>query len=57
MSSFFEAEGFAIERLARLPYLSRGDSRAPYYVLDDGLWVLRRDQRFLARAPEDALRP
>lgn len=41
MSGFFEEQGFTIERLARLPYLSRGDTRAPYYVLDDALWLLR----------------
>jgi hypothetical protein len=41
MSGFLEEQGFTIERLARLPYLSRGDSRAAYYVLDDALWVLR----------------
>jgi SAM-dependent methyltransferase len=41
MSLFFESQGFAVERLSRLPYLSRGDARAPYYVLDDALWVLR----------------
>ncbi len=41
MSLFFEAMGFTVERLSRLPYLSRGDAHAPYYVLDDALWVLR----------------
>lgn len=42
MSSFFETQGFVIERIARLPYLSRGDSYAPLYVLDDAVWLLRR---------------
>jgi SAM-dependent methyltransferase len=37
----FEAHGFAIERIARVPYLSRGDARSPLYVLDDAVWVLR----------------
>lgn len=31
-----------VERLARLPYLSRGDSQADIYVLDAALWVCRR---------------
>jgi SAM-dependent methyltransferase len=33
--------GFAVERLARVPYYSRGDRHAPLYVLDDALWILR----------------
>jgi hypothetical protein len=35
----FEPAGLRIERLARAPYLSRGDTQAPMYVLDDALWV------------------
>jgi SAM-dependent methyltransferase len=42
LSALFERLGFAIERIARLPYLSRGDHRAPMYVLDDAVWVLRK---------------
>ncbi|MFT3921056.1 MAG: methyltransferase domain-containing protein [Myxococcales bacterium] len=42
MSAFLEEQGFDIERIARVPYLSRGDSKAPYYVLDDALWVLSK---------------
>jgi SAM-dependent methyltransferase len=42
LSAFFEASGFSIERIARAPYLSRGDTGAPLYALDDALWVLKR---------------
>lgn len=38
----FEANGLRVERLARAPYLSGGDAHAPFYVLDDALWVLRK---------------
>ena len=31
-----------LERLCRLPYLSRGDRAAPLYVLDAALWVFQR---------------
>jgi SAM-dependent methyltransferase len=37
----FVPAGFAVERLARVPYYSRGDRHAPLYVLDDALWLLR----------------
>jgi len=33
--------GLEVERLARLPYLCRGDARQPYYVLSDAILVLR----------------
>lgn len=33
--------GFTVERLARLPYLSRGDADCPLYVLDAAVYVLR----------------
>lgn len=33
--------GFTTERLARLPYLSRGDADCPLYVLDAAVYVLR----------------
>jgi SAM-dependent methyltransferase len=32
----------SIERLSRVPYLSRGDAYAPLYLLDAALWVCRR---------------
>jgi SAM-dependent methyltransferase len=38
----FEPAGFTVERIARAPYLSRGDTHAPIYMLDDALWVLRK---------------
>lgn len=34
--------GLTIERLARAPYLSRGDARTPLYVLDAAIFVCRR---------------
>lgn len=34
--------GFTIERLSRVPYLSRGDADAPLYVLDAAIVVLRQ---------------
>jgi SAM-dependent methyltransferase len=34
-----EALGFTIERIARVPYLSRGDPGQDLYVLDAALWV------------------
>jgi 2-polyprenyl-3-methyl-5-hydroxy-6-metoxy-1,4-benzoquinol methylase len=36
----FEANQLAIERIARVPYLSRGDSGQDLYALDAALWVL-----------------
>lgn len=33
--------GLEVERLARVPYLCRGDTRQPFYVLSDALLVLR----------------
>lgn len=39
----FAPRGLRVERFTRLPYLSRGDLHAPYYVLDAGVWVLARD--------------
>ena len=38
----FIERGFAVERLARAPYLSRGDAHASLYVLDSAVWVLAR---------------
>lgn len=32
--------GFTVERLARVPYLSRGDADCPLYVLDAAVYVL-----------------
>ncbi|MDB4984972.1 MAG: hypothetical protein JWN04_150 [Myxococcaceae bacterium] len=37
-----EPAGLQIERLARAPYLSRGDLHAALYVLDAALWVCTR---------------
>lgn len=34
-----EPAGLKVERLARAPYLSRGDTQAKMYVLDDAIWV------------------
>lgn len=34
--------GLTIDRLARVPYLSRGDAHAPLYILDAALWVCSR---------------
>lgn len=34
-----EEAGLRVERLSRVPYLSRGDAHAPLYVLDDALFV------------------
>lgn len=36
-----EANGLSIERIARVPYLSRGDPGQDLYVLDAALWVAR----------------
>lgn len=38
----FIPSGLTIERIARVPYLSHGDTGADLYVLDDALWVMRR---------------
>jgi SAM-dependent methyltransferase len=38
----FVPAGFSIARLARAPYLSRGDRHAAMYKLDDAIWVLAR---------------
>jgi SAM-dependent methyltransferase len=37
-----EPAGLAIERIARVPYLSRGDVGKELYVLDAALWVCRQ---------------
>jgi hypothetical protein len=34
--------GLSLERVARAPYLSRGDATTPLYVLDDAIIVLRK---------------
>lgn len=34
--------GLTVERFTRAPYLSRGDTRQPIYVLDDAILVCRR---------------
>lgn len=37
-----EPAGLRVLRLARAPYLSRGDTQARMYVLDDAIWVCSR---------------
>jgi SAM-dependent methyltransferase len=37
-----EASGLNVERVARVPYLSRGDPTQDLYVLDAAVWVCRR---------------
>lgn len=37
-----EPAGLAVERIARVPYLSRGDPAQNVYVLDTAVWVCRR---------------
>jgi SAM-dependent methyltransferase len=39
-----EPLGLMVERWSRVPYLSGGDSRRPFYVLDAAIWVCRRRQ-------------
>ena len=39
LSGLLLPAGLEIERLARCPYLSRGDAHAPLYVLDAAVWV------------------
>jgi 2-polyprenyl-3-methyl-5-hydroxy-6-metoxy-1,4-benzoquinol methylase len=41
-SKLLEPAGLTIERLARVPYLSRGDPGQDLYVLDAAVWVCRR---------------
>jgi SAM-dependent methyltransferase len=36
--------GFHVERIARVPYLCRGDLSRPYYVLSDAVLVLRPER-------------
>lgn len=36
----FEPLGLEVERLSRVPYLSRGDTESPLYALDAAVWVL-----------------
>jgi SAM-dependent methyltransferase len=38
-----EPAGLKVERLARAPYLSRGDTQAPMYALDDAIWVCSQE--------------
>ncbi len=37
-----EPAGLRVERLARVPYLSRGDCDCPLYTLDTGVWLCSR---------------
>ena len=34
--------GFAVERLARVPYISEGDQKHGAYILDDAVFVLSK---------------
>ena len=36
-----EPLGLRVERIARVPYLCRGDASSPYYVLSDVILVLK----------------
>ena len=47
----FAPAGLSVQRLVRVPYLSRGDAYAARYVLDAALWVLRLGERV---QPDDA---
>jgi SAM-dependent methyltransferase len=40
LADFFVEQGFHVETLSRIPYLSQGDTRRPFYVLDCSLWLL-----------------
>eukprot|EP00808_Paulinella_micropora_P003570 g82576.t1 len=40
MHDVFLPCGFRLRSVSRVPYLSQGDARLPWYVLDDGLFVL-----------------
>jgi len=46
----FPAAGLEVLRLARTPYLSRGDRAASLYVLDAAIWLLRV-------SPDSSVRP
>lgn len=37
--------GFTLERWTRLPYISQGDTKSPYYVLSDAVLVLKVAQQ------------
>jgi len=37
---WFIEQGWTVQRTARLPYLSAGDTNTPYYVLSDAIFVL-----------------
>ena len=38
----FEPLGFAVRRVSRVPYLSRGGPRGRVFALDDALFVLTK---------------
>jgi len=40
----FEKEGFEVEKVAKLPYISEGDAVYNYYVLSDAIFVLKKSQ-------------
>ena len=37
----FDVAGFEVHSIARVPYLSHGDSRCGLYTLDDAIFVLK----------------
>lgn len=39
-TDYFLPNGFIVQSVSRLPYLSQGDRTRPYYVLDDAVFVL-----------------
>ena len=45
--------GLHVEALSRVPYLCRGDSRRPYYVLSDAILVLRPTVQLSPAAPRE----
>ena len=38
-----EPLGVEVEAISRVPYLCRGDAERPLYVLDDALFVCRKE--------------
>jgi len=40
MAEWLCSEGWCIESVSRIPYISEGDTRRPFYVLEASLWVL-----------------
>lgn len=38
--------GFIVHAFARVPYLSQGDHRRSFYILDDVMLVLGKDEEY-----------